>query len=306
MSLRRSLSLALALPILMAPLGCKDSAPPPPATTATAEAVQAPAPAAPTATAAAHHGKWKGRHGRGIVGTMFRAAHQLELTEPQKATLDKLAEQLHGERGGPPGELKDYHTALVAQVRAGKIETAKLDPLQAAADKARAAQKDREAEALNGLYAALDPAQRKALVAGVRARQAEHPARAGEPDPKRRLEHLTKQLDLDAAQQKRVQAVLATEVPPPAADEMKTRTDAVLTAFEADGFDARKLELGPAAAAKGAAQHAQFLAALLPILKPEQREKLAAGMEKGEKGPRGAHGDDGAPAEEGAAEETAP
>ena len=315
MSLRRALW--LALPIALA-IGCKDEAPPTPAATATAEAVKAPATAAapaatatPTATADHGHGKWKGRQGRGLVGMMFRAAHDLELKDAQKTTLEKLSTDLHGGGAGQPSEMKDYHTALVAQVRAGKIETAKLDPLEAAAEKAMKARREKEAEALDGLYAALEPAQRKALVAAVRAKQDAHkpdPAKA-EAHAKERLAHLTKQLDLDAAQQKKVEPLLAKEAPAPAmAEEMKKHADAVLTAFEGEGFDARKLEPKTAPGAGPMKAHAQFLTALLPILKPEQREKLAAGMEKPGRAMHGEHAGAGAepgsaPSEEEPAEE---
>jgi len=302
-------ALWLALPIALA-IGCKDEAAPAPAATATAEAVKAPvtaaAPAptaAPTASADHGHGKWKGRRGGGLVGTMFRAAHDLELKDAQKATIEKLGADLHGAGAGQPSEMKEYHTALVAQVRAGKIETAKLDPLQAAAEKSMKARREKEAEALNGLYAALEPAQRKALVAAVRAKQAAHkpdPAKA-EAHAKERLAHLTKQLDLDAAQQKKVEPLLAKEAPPAAMqEEMKKHADAVLGAFEGEGFDAKKLEPKTPPGAGGMAAHVQFYVALLPILKPEQREKLAAGMDK----PRG--GEAGGPTEEEPSEETPP
>ncbi len=302
MSLRRawSLSLALALPIVVT-AGCKPEEAPAPAPSATAEAVKAPvATGAPAATATAGaHGHWKGHRGGGVAGMLFRAAHDLELKDAQKATVEKLADQLHeapvtagGAPGQPGAEMKAYHAALVAQVRAGKIETAKLDPLQAAVDKGQQARKDKEAEALNGLYAALEPAQRKALVAAVRAKQAEHTEHKGEgPKAADRLAHLTKQLDLDAAQQKKLEPLLAKDAPPVGHEEMKKHMDALLTAFEGDGFDAKKLETGGPAAGKGMAQHAQFLTALLPILKPEQREKLALGMEKQRGG--GDHGEPG-------------
>ena len=310
MSLRRALWLAIPVALV---IGCKEESAPAPAptATATAEAIKTATPA-PTAapTASADHGKHAGRghHRPGIVGAMFRAAHDLDLKDAQKATLEKLSADMH-DGGGQFQEMKDYHAALTAQVKAGKIEQAKLDPLQAAAEKAQKARRDKEAEALNGLYAMLEPAQRKALVAAVRAKQAAHKA----PDPakaeahqKQRLEHLTKTLDLDAAQQKKVEPILAKDAPPAnVADDMKKHSDAVLTAFEGEGFDAKKLEPAAPPAGKGMmASHVAFLAALLPILKPEQREKLAASYEK----PHGMHGDHAAPAggsgEEEPAEET--
>jgi Spy/CpxP family protein refolding chaperone len=299
MSLRRGLWLALPIALAIGAVGCKDEAAPAPVATATAEAVKAPAAApAPTVTASAGadhaHGRGRGRNRAGIVGAIFRAAHDLDLKDAQKATVEKLGADLRGDGAGQPSEMKDYHTALLAQVRAGKIETAKLDPLQAAAEKAMKARREKEAEALNGLYAALEPAQRKALVAAVRAKQAAHkpdPAKA-EAHAKDRLAHLTKQLDLDAAQQKKVEPLLAKEAPPAVVqDAMKQHADAVLGGFEGDGFDAKKLEPKSPPGAAPMTAHAQFLAALLPILKPEQREKLAADMEKPGRGMR--HGPNG-------------
>jgi hypothetical protein len=187
---------------------------------------------------------------------------------------------LRNDRSGARGPIRVYHTALIAQVRGGKIEMAKLDPLLAAIDKAQQAKKDRDAELLDGLHAALEPAQHMAVVAAVRARQAEHPHRAAEPEtPKQRLDQLTRDLALDPAQRKRVEALLAKDAPPPA-DEGKKRTDALLAAFEGEGFNAKKLDFGPLPAKIGLGHDAQLFSGLVPLLKPDQREKLAAGLEK--------------------------
>jgi Spy/CpxP family protein refolding chaperone len=230
---------------------------------------------------------------------MLHAALDLDLKDPQKSAIQKVQQQLAGDEKGPPSEFREYQAALAAGVRAGKIDPAKLAALQANLEKGMQARKDKEAAALNGLHAALEPPQRKALVASVRAKQTEREAHAQEkkaegakPPPtewsKRRLQRMTKEMDLDAAQQKSVEALLAKEDQPPPAtmdsmhEEMKKRTDALLTGFEADTFDATKMELSPTAPKKpgeAADKHVQFLSQLLPILKPEQREKLAARLE---------------------------
>jgi Spy/CpxP family protein refolding chaperone len=298
MSLHRALWLSLPLVLALPLAACKDTTPEaPPAPTATA-AVKAPVPGATaTATAApsaAEHGRDHNRWRRGGVGGMLlRGARELDLKEPQKATVSKLGEQLKGAAEAPRAALKDYHMALAAQVRAGKIDTAKLDALEAASEKSMQATKDKEAEALNALHAALEPAQRKALVASVREKQGEHPQKAHEgPKPTdadramRQVEHLTKELDLDADQQKKVEALLAKSsgehaTPEAMRDEMKQHSDAVLAAFEGDAFDARKLETPAATPKKGPmAEHAQLVTQILPLLKPEQREKLAVQEEK--------------------------
>jgi len=254
----------------------------------------------------------------GVVPMMLEAADGLELKPEQKASIDKLDEQMGPERGGP-NEFKEFRTALIAGVRAGKIDPAALAPLKANIEKAMQARKDKDAERLNALYAALEPAQRKSLVAAVRTKQAEREARfdarktaaaaSGSAAPsaaasakpadgdwkKQRIERLTKELELDAAQQKSVEGLLGKgDHPTPASmdtmrDERKKRMDALLTAFEGEGFDAKKVEFWPADTkkmAQGTDRHIQTLTQLLAILKPEQREKLAARMEQPARGGR--------------------
>ena len=240
----------------------------------------------------------------GMTGMLIRAARDLpDLKDPQKATVDKIEDGLKKDDPmAAMAEFKGVHDDMVAGVKAGKIDTAKMTAHYAAIDKAAQARQDKEAEALNGLYAALDAGQRKALTAAVRAKAAAHDADdKGHPDAgapadwtKRRLERMTKDLALDDAQQKSVGALLAKQPSPAAMDAMradgKKRLDAVLAAFEKDGFDAKKLDLSMAPAGKKPHdmidQQVQFTTALLGILKPDQRDKLAATMDK----PRGMGG----------------
>ena len=100
------------------------------------------------------------------------------------------------------------------------------------------------------------------------------------------FDRLTRGLDLDADQQKKVDAIIAKEDaakagrPDPA--EMKKNVEAMLAAFEKDTFDAKKLDTFDVKKARAPMeQEAKLLAQLVPLLKPEQREKLAAKMEKG-------------------------
>lgn len=291
------------LPIAMLlPIGCGNSASTDgAANTATAPAT-ATAAAKPTvtatatasATAAPERPHRRARRGFGVAAMLLHSAEDLTLNDTQKATVEKLGASLHGV--GPRKEIKELHESQIAGVKAGKIDTAKLTATYDAIDKAVAERHDKEIEALNGLHAALEPAQRKALVAAVRAKQAEREARmaerekkGGEADwSKRHVEHLTKELDLDAAQQKSVAALLEKDDHPTAAtmtahrEEAKKRMDALLTAFEGDTFDAKKLELaGPGKKLRDRLEHhLQFLSQLVPVLKPEQREKLAAAMQK--------------------------
>ena len=146
---------------------------------------------------------------------------------------------------------------------------------------------------LNALWAALEPDQRKALVASVRTKLAEREARFDKmktvpptDQAAKRLERMTKDLELDDAQKKKVEALLKKPEAPAPLDwraESKKVNEAVLAAFESDSFDAKKIELTPGGVpnrTEGLDKHVQFLTQLTAILKPEQREKLAAAMEK--------------------------
>ncbi len=89
--------------------------------------------------------------------------------------------------------------------------------------------------------------------------------------------------------------------------DMKKRMDALLTGFEGDGFDAKKLDTGfKASMIHEMPDHqAALLVQLLPLLKQDQRDSLAAEWQKppmmmGHPGGPGGHDAPGAagPAEE--------
>jgi Spy/CpxP family protein refolding chaperone len=292
MNAHRRIWLALPLSFLL-PLGCNNGG----GTGQTGEPVAADqaaaAPAAASTTGSHGHGHF--RHHKSMARMMIHAARGLDLTDAQKATVDGLATSLHGQHPGPSAEQQAYHAALVQGVRAGNVDMVKLAPLQTAATTAHQARATREATALNGLYAALTPDQRQSLVASVREQREERATRwaahrqekeASGDFAQHRLAHLTEMLGLDASQQSQVQAIMAADRPAPAAKQarheaMAARTNALLTAFTADGFDANKLELAPPVdAAMGPGMHGQFLAKLVPILRADQRETLASSMEK--------------------------
>ncbi len=286
-------------------LGCQDSSGGP----APAPSASTPPPAASsaTATAAASAAKPRpmvGRHG-GIASGLFRAAADLPLTDAQSEQLNQIEATLKADDSGIRTAMKAFRADLLAGVKAGKIDTAKMTADDAVVDKAIADHQDKEAAALDSLYKLLDPAQRTTVVAAVRAKQAERETRmanwnkdadGGAPDwSKKRLDRLTADLALDAGQQKQVAALLTKNADPPNAagmqarwDDLKKRQDALLTAFASSSFDAKKADL---TMLPGKTQHdpmdhmATFFTQLLPILHPDQRDKLAATMDR----PFGAH-----------------
>jgi len=303
-----------------------------------------------SAAASAGRDRRRGPRGGGPSGMLFHASTSLaDLKDEQKAKIEAAEKQ--AQSGADPASreamrtaAKDLHTDLVAGVKAGKVEAAKLEPRYAAIEKIMKVQHDKEGEALNALHAALDPAQRKAAVADVRAKQAAREERMAKHDKdgkddkkdgdkakdgkddkkdgagdgsgsgggggagkhrggKSRVERLTHDLELDAEQQKKVAALAPKEDAKKAGEReaAKKKMEALLTAFEKDTFDAKKIEAFDTKVVRAPMEEeAKLLGQILPILKPEQREKLASKMEKGPSphGRRGGGGFDRRPVEQ--------
>src|SRR5713101_2634517 len=260
--------------------------------------------AAPVAASSAPPRDKSGPGGDDPTNMLMRAAYDLSLSDAQKSTLDRLHAQLESNEAQTGGPFKDLKADLVAGIRIGTIDAAKLKRDEAAIDKAMQAHIATEADVLNGLHAALNPLQRKAVVDDGRAKQTAHaggPMRGGQMAAhgadsksaqdwtKRRLERITSDLGLDAAQQKQVAAMFAKEdghsttpgIKAPS-DERQKRMDALLTAFQKDSFDANKLvtPMGGKRPHHFASQEVAFVSQLLLILKADQRENLAMSIDK--------------------------
>jgi Spy/CpxP family protein refolding chaperone len=284
-------------------LGCQESSggSSPAPVASSAAPLSAPQPSA-SASAAEKPRQHFARHG-GIAASLFRMAHDLpDLSQAQDESLGKIEATLKADDDGIRTAMKSFRGDLVAGVRAGKLDTAKLTGDDGIVDKAIADHQSKEADALDSLHTLLTPVQRPALVANIRAKQADHEAHmtewmqgkggdGGTVDwTKKRLDKLTADLTLDAGQQKQVAAILAkpTDVPNAAAmqarwADRKTKMDALLTAFAADSFDAKKVDLGmmPGKTAHEPMDHmVAYYTQLLPILHPDQRDKLATSMDK--------------------------
>jgi hypothetical protein len=237
-----------------------------------------------------------GRHG-GLAASLFRAAADGNLSDAQKDQLTDIEKSLKADDDGIRTAMKQVRTDLLAGVKAGKIDTAKMTADDAVVDKAISDHQDKEAAALDKLHALLDMGQRTAVVNTVKAKQAEREThmtgwlQAKEADGgatdwnKKRLDRLTADLALDAGQQKQVSAIFTKLTDPPNQagmqqrwDEHKKRVDALLAAFASDTFDAKKsdLQMLPGKTAHDPFEHSvAFFTQLLPILHPDQRDKLA-------------------------------
>ncbi|MGO8993828.1 MAG: hypothetical protein ACLQVI_10905 [Polyangiaceae bacterium] len=279
---------ALCLVSSLVALACSKSNETQPTPGASASAAEsstsppAPPPSAPSATAQKRGERGPG-HG-GVDSILFRAARDLPLSDDLKAKVEALEGQLHDRDTNPRDAMKTFSRDLAAQVRTGKLDVAQLQPDEAGFDTAMKDMLDKQAKALAGLHDALDAGQRKALADAVHAkaaaREAEAKARdAGATDwVARRLERMTSDLGLDDGQQKQVAALLAKQPSATAMrDDMKMQVEVVLTAFQGDTFDASKaLQVMLKGPHEALDRQIAFTGKLLPLLHPDQREKLAA------------------------------
>jgi Spy/CpxP family protein refolding chaperone len=305
MNLRRSLPALLVVPIVLS-VACDDkkSSAPPPATTASAAppasatASASPAPSAtPSATAALPDKQPLVLHFRaGPAALFFDQAQELELDEAARAGIEKLSDQLDADEDDSPRlDTKGLHDDVVAAVRAGSVDAkalgARVTALQGEVQK----RLDKEATAMNALWAALTPENRKTVAAGAQKRakdREEDFARTGSGDAgtdslnersKHLQERLKRELDLDAAQTDKLTPILAKlPAEADAREAARKRFDGLVTAFGAATFDGKKLDaFGPAAAKARVPMDREvaFLAQLAPILTTEQREALAGRLE---------------------------
>jgi Spy/CpxP family protein refolding chaperone len=306
-SRRLPIALLVTLPGLL--LGCPEKKPDeaaPDASAAVSPSASASAvtSAAPSATAPASTGSstFVQYFRAGPAALYLDVTERTTISDETRATVEKLADQLDlDEDDAPLNEMKSLHDDAVVGIRAGELDTKKFDARVAALVKTTQARLDKEAVAMNALWAALTPEERKAVVAEVTDRANAKPgdrARGGDAGvvaavdagleapavrAKRRLEKLKRELDLDDAQLPKVQAAL--EKLPPETDgraEASRRTDDLAKAFTGATFDAKKLEaFGPAAAKARVPMDTElaFLAPVVPLLKPEQRLVLAGRLE---------------------------
>jgi hypothetical protein len=246
--------------------------------------------------------------GRPMMGgpgmLVFAALHEpsLELTDAQRTTIQAAADSIAPK--GPPAGAQAHASALAAAVRAGKVDVATLSPKMEIAPSEE--HKTALVKALTTVHQTLTKEQRVALVAAVAKHQGKHgdgpkgegPKHEGMKHeggahfgPMRMLEGLDLTKDQEAAIQKELEAnkpAKPTEAEREAMkaqhEAMKKELDARLQTFASDTFDANAF-VAPIANAPKAAPHGDRfvadLAAIVPLLTPAQREKLATKLEKG-------------------------
>jgi len=270
------------------------------ATAAASASAAAATPAVPEASAAENEAvnedlrQFHRHHHHGGV-TMFitMAIDTLGLDAAKKTQVEKIQSDLHAKMAPARDAERDLISTLADGITAGKIDSAKVDAAVAKVGTASAAVHTATADALTQLHDALSPIERAALVDKVKAhwevwQKVNVAEKAGSSEKGTHLAKLTELLGLKPDQVAAITKALGTDPAVPAANDPKAvdaHVQAFATAFLADKFDAKSLA-APATAAgghmarHGGARQARFFEAVVPVLTPEQRTKLAAHLQE--------------------------
>ncbi len=271
---------------------------PTPTDTSTAAAPTPPAPAAttsgPTGTAEQAEGEEHRRRHGGMLALIAMSVHDLDLTDDQKAAVDKIRTDLVTKLTPVRTAGADFATVLADGVAAGAVDRAKADKAIGKLTTAAKGIHDASADAINQLHAILTPQQRATLVDKLsvhwenwkEAQGQDEQADTKDQPKKNHNGHmlaLVRDLGLSNDQAQQIKAKFQTLMKANPQDqthkEVQDHLKAFGTAFKADKFDAKKLPTATAAnshlAQWGATRMARFLEAAAPILTADQRTKLA-------------------------------
>jgi Spy/CpxP family protein refolding chaperone len=241
-------------------------------------------PTAPGATPApAERGEHPARRFGGMVALVRASLAELALRADQRAATDAVANELEKAGEGTRDAAKRLIEDVAAGVAAGQLDRAKIGPdVEQVASSAAATQPSVE-DAMQRLHDTLDPAQRKQLVEAMRRAREEAREERGERGHER-MQKLVEGLALSPEQRESIRDRVRTAMQGRApamrerAEAIRARMKAVADAFEGDAFDAKALGVGQSSgemARAWADGMVEFVEAMLPVLTPEQRSKLA-------------------------------
>lgn len=217
----------------------------PPSVGSQASDVGAPPPTSALAPGASGEATMRGV---GTAEALLDAAEALQLTESQREKVRALKDQLAKYEQNARTAFRTLREDVADQVRAGAIQLATVREDEDRAAGALTVHADEGAEAMNALHAVLDPSQRAAVVAAVRATK-------------------------------------TPSTSPSPFDEPRGRVDAILDGFTAGNFDGWTTVPSPVTPPADVLRREidreiEHLAGLVPGLRPDQRERLASTIEE--------------------------
>ena len=229
----------------------------------------------------------------GSAGKIFRAVVQYPVDEAERAELghvlrefDEAERTLTGDAGPTGDALASLLRAVASGVKEGKVDGARLDEGERMLLERSRARHERNVRTLNAMQRNLKAPHRASIVQGIRsAEQKRTPPRlaerggadAGHLDWERmRLESFIHDLALTPEQRTTVDGSYPPTQVTPSSEGAMSKLEALLSAFEHDGFDANRFDLDDTDPRLGAFfRLARFASKIAPILEPPQREKLA-------------------------------
>ena len=233
-------------------------------------------------------------HHIGFIGFVLESIPSLGVPPEKEASVEKIRQDI-GARFSPAYQAEAALLNAVADgVAAGKIDTAKAEAATTKIAEVSTQMDDATNDALNQLHAILAPPERDALVLKVQAHfMIWYRANADavkQPDQEQEGGHIRyfvgalglapDQVEkIDAAFTDAMKAYYQAKGTFPMKDA-KDHLDAFVKAFPADPFDAKALttadKANSAVTTWGAARMEHFYEAMLPVLTPDQRTKLAS------------------------------
>jgi Spy/CpxP family protein refolding chaperone len=227
---------------------------------------------------------------------LFWATDRLQMPASQRTAVTGFEDTLRENQNETTTAFGSMFRAIANQVRAGSIDPSRIEAEESAAISALQVHVSKEADALNGLHGELDAGQRATVVSMAQSRESGRTeaqpgtgAAAGMPSAeseRRKLDAMTRMLSLDTTQQQQIFSIMQAQAPAAnMAQERRQRMERVVDGFQAVSFDARTLLPTPAQLGdmvrQGIQRHLAFLNQVLLVLRPDQREKLAASIESG-------------------------
>jgi Spy/CpxP family protein refolding chaperone len=238
-----------------------------------------------TADLAEHH---RHHHHGGFAMFIAMSLDSLNITPDQTAAIDKIRTDMLARMSAAHDAEKLVLLAVADGIAAGKIDPVKVDPAIAHVTHTAAGVHEAVADSLNALHATLTPPQRVALVDKVEAHFDVWQDTNAPDEPAARDAHggqlgrLAKELELSPQQIEAIRASFTSSMSGVAKLERAEAEDhmkAFAAAFASDPFDAKTLASGAAVNAHmatwGITRTVHFYEAVVPVLTPEQRQKLA-------------------------------
>lgn len=232
-----------------------------------------------------HH---RHHHHGGVAMFVAMAIDTLGLPPEKKAQVDRIQSDLHAKMAPARDAEHDLLQIIADGTAAGKIDAAKADAALAKLGTASAGIHTAVADSLTQLHDALSPVERQTLVDKVKAHwevwQEVNSEDKNQPkDRETHLQRLTQRLSLTPDEVDKMTKALGTPPAPTAQTDTKAvdaHVNAFCAAFVADKFDPKSFDKEATAAAGHTARHGagrmvKFYEAVVPVLTPDQRTKLA-------------------------------